>query len=560
MTMQPGIDVPFLVVGAGPTGLTAAKLAAQAGQAVMVVERRDGPQRSPAAHVVNARTQEIFRQAGFDMGAIATLAKPPADAGHVNFVTRLNGRLIGRLPFEQQGDDMLQVTPHPLRNISQHRLEPEMAAQVLGSPLVDLRYDTEWVSSTQDDDAVVSLLRDTVSGAEVSVRSSWLIAADGAGSSVRKSCGIDMVGPAAIQSFVAVHFRGDLRRYASNGPGALHFVMDPAANGTFIAHDIDRESVFMFGFDPVSESLQDYGNARCAEIVRAAIGDAEADVEVVGTGTWHMTAQVAERFRHGRVFLAGDAAHRFPPTGGMGLNTGVGDVHNLMWKILFVENGNAPLSLLDTYESERKPVAEVNSQQSLTNAFKMVILAGALDLHPGATGADLDAVLDDPSRAASIAAAVEEQRTHFDMLNLQLGYTYETPLNRGTTRSPDEIDPTVFRPDGAVGSRLPHAWVSDGTSTLDSVGGSAMTLFSFGDHDAWADAVALCTVPMHHVRVGLDIDPGAQWSALCAVGGDGALLVRPDQHIAWSVERVPHDAPGALGGALSATLRSVRGT
>jgi 2-polyprenyl-6-methoxyphenol hydroxylase-like FAD-dependent oxidoreductase len=534
--------------------LTAAQLVARAGHGVVVVDRRDGPQRSPAAHVVNARTLEIFRQAGFDMRAIGALARPPADAGHVNFVTRLNGRLIGRLPFEQQGDDLLDITPHPLRNISQHKLEPELAAQVRMSPLVDLCYDTEWVSSRQDDDGVVSLLRDTVTGAEVSVRSSWLIGADGAGSPVRRSCSIEMIGPAAIQSFVTVHFRGNLRRHAGDRPGALHFVMDPGANGTFIAHDIDRESVFMFGFDPARESLEDYDNARCTEIVRAAIGDGAADVEVVGTGTWHMTAQVAEHFRCGRVFLAGDAAHRFPPTGGMGLNTGVADVHNLVWKILFVENGNASPSLLDTYENERKPVAEVNSQQSLTNAFKMVILADALGLHPGATGVDLDTVLDDPSRAAVIATAVEEQRTHFDMLNLQLGYAYETPLNRGTARTADEIDPTVFRPDGSVGSRLPHAWVGDGRSTLDFVGSSALTLFSFGSHGVWAEAVASCTVAVHHVCVGVDIEPGAKWGSLCSVGNDGAMLVRPDQHIAWSVERKPHDAPAALRGALAAVL------
>jgi 2-polyprenyl-6-methoxyphenol hydroxylase-like FAD-dependent oxidoreductase len=510
----------------------------------------------PAAHVINARTLEIFRQAGFDMGAIGALARPPADAGYVNFVTRLNGRLIGRLPFEQQGDDLLDITPHPLRNISQHKLEPELAAQVRMYSLVDLRYDTEWVSSTQDDDGVVSLLRDTVTGAKVSVRSSWLIAADGAGSPVRRSRGIEMIGPAAIQSFVTVHFRADLRRYTGDRPVVLHFVMDPGANGTFIAHDIDRESAFMFGFDPASESLEDYDNRRCTEIVRAAIGDGAAEMEVVGTGTWHMTAQVADRFRDSRAFLVGDGAHRFPPTGGMGLNTGVADVHNLVWKILFVENGNASPFLLDSYESERKPVAEINSQQSLTNAFKMVFLADALGLHPGATGADLDASLNDPSRAAVIAAAVEEQRTHFDMLNLQLGYTYETPLNRGTARTPDEIDPTVFCPDGAVGSRLPHAWVGDGRSTLDFVDSSVMTLFSFGNHGVWAGEVAACTVTVHHVRVGIDIEPGAQWGGLCSVGAGGALLVRPDQHIAWSAGTMPHDAAAALREALSATLGS----
>ena len=143
MTATGGVDVPFLVVGAGPTGLVAARLVSNSGRGCMVVDRRDGPQRAPAAHVINARTLEILRQAGFDMATIVALAKPPADAGHVNFVTRLNGRLIGRLPFEQQGDDMLGVTPHPLRNISQHRLEPELASQVRGSASVDLRYRTE---------------------------------------------------------------------------------------------------------------------------------------------------------------------------------------------------------------------------------------------------------------------------------------------------------------------------------------------------------------------------------------------------------------------------------
>lgn len=554
MTLPDGIDVPFLIVGAGPTGLAAAQLVSNAGRACMVVERRDGPQRAPAAHVINARTLEIFRQSGFDMAAIATLAKPPTDAGHVNFVTRLNGRLIGRLPFEQQGDDMLDVTPHPLRNISQHKLEPEMSAQVRKSPFVNLRYSTEWISSIQENDCVVSLLRNTETGVETTVRSSWLIAADGAGSPVRKSCGIEMIGPAAIQSFVAVHFRANLRRYTRDRPGALHFVMDPEVNGTFIAHDIDHESVFMFGFDPSRESAQDYGPERCIGIVRAAIGDEAADVEVIGVGTWHMTAQVAERFRLGRMFLAGDAAHRFPPTGGMGLNTGVADVHNLVWKILFVEDRYAPVSLLDTYQSERKRVADANCLQSLTNAFKMVVLADALGLHPGATEVDLDAVLDDPSRSAVIAAAVEEQRTHFDMLGLQLGYTYETPLNRGTARAPDEIDPTTFRPDGSLGSRLPHAWVGDSVSTLDSVDRSAMTLFSFGNHDAWADAVGSCTVPVKHVREGVDINPDAQWRVLCSVGADGALLVRPDQHIAWSVERMPHDASRILRDVLEGAL------
>jgi 2,4-dichlorophenol 6-monooxygenase len=533
VTVSESAEVPYLIVGAGPVGLTAARLLSNAGKKCMVVERRDGPQRNPAAHVVNSRTLEILRQAGFDMGRISAIAQNPVDAGHVNFVTRLNGQLIGQLPFERQGDEILAVTPHPLRNISQHRLEPLMSAEVGSSPLVDLRYDTEWVSAVQSGTDVVSVIRDVRTGNAVTVRSSFLIGADGAGSPVRKSTGIDMIGPAGLQSFVAIHFRGNLRRYVGDRPGALHFVMDPEASGTFIAHDIDKESVFMVGFDPGTETVDDYDHDRCARIVRNAVGDEAADIEIVGAGTWHMTAQVAERFRDRRVFLVGDAAHRFPPTGGMGLNTGVADAHNLVWKLLAVENGNATPGLLDTYESERRPIAEVNCHQSLTNAFKMVILAGALGLHPGSTSDDLAATLADGSQRDAIAAGVQEQATHFDMLGLQLGYAYETPLNPGTAVKPEDVDPTPFRPDGRIGSRLPHAWLDDGRSTLDLVATDSLTLVTFGAHDEWHAAIAAAAPWCAHVRIGVDASTDDAWHETCGISSDGALLVRPDQHIAW---------------------------
>lgn len=534
MTMTRTDDVTCLIVGAGPVGLTAARLLSNAGRKCMVVERRDGPQRNPAAHVVNSRTLEILRQACFDMDRIAGIAQDPLDAGHVNFVTRLNGQLIGRLPFERQGDDILALTPHPLRNISQHRLEPLMSAEVTSSPLVDLRYDTEWMSAVQSETGVVSVVRDVRTGEELTVRSSYLIGADGAGSTVRKSTGIQMIGPAGLQSFVAIHFRGNLRSHVGDRVGALHFVMDPEANGTFIAHDIDNESVFMTGFNPDAESIDEYGTDRCARIVRRAIGDDTADIEIVGVGTWHMSAQVAEQFRDRRVFLAGDAAHRFPPTGGMGLNTGVADAHNLVWKLLAVENGEASPGLLDTYESERRPVAEINCHQSLTNAFKMVILAGALGLHPGSTSEELEATLADPAQRDAIAAGVQEQATHFDMLGLQLGYVYETTLNPGTAVKPEDVDPTTFRPNGQIGSRLPHAWLADGRSTLDLVDPGSLTLLTFGAHDEWDEAMTSAASRCVQVRIDADEAVGDVWRGTCGIGVDGALLVRPDQHIAWT--------------------------
>jgi 2,4-dichlorophenol 6-monooxygenase len=225
-----------------------------------------------------------------------------------------------------------------------------------------------------------------------------------------------------------------------------------------------------------------------------------------------------------------------------------------VWKLLAVESGSAPLSLLNTYESERRPIAEINCHQSLTNAFKMVVLAEALALHPGATSADLAATLADPTRAEVIAAGVAEQSTHFNMLGLQLGYVYETNLNGGQTPAMDSIDPTPFNPTGEIGSRLPHAWVDGETSTLDLVSQDGFTLFSFGEHEAWDSALQKLDMSMNHVRVGDTTHVSDAWRQLCGIEIGGALLVRPDQHIAWRSVDLSADPAADLVHAMRAIL------
>jgi 2-polyprenyl-6-methoxyphenol hydroxylase-like FAD-dependent oxidoreductase len=536
------VDVDVLIVGAGPVGMLGGILASRQGLTALVVERRDGPQTSPAAHVVNARTYEICRQAGLDMERIFAAGKSEADAGHVNFVSRLSGDLIGRLPFERQGEACLEYTPTPLRNLSQHRFEPILADELRASPGAELRYRYQWEHSEQLDDGVVSDIVDLDTGETTRVRSRYVIGCDGAGSGVRKLLGIEMVGPPLLQCYLMIHFAADLRALTAERPAVLHFTLDPEATGAFIAHDVESDWVFMHAIDPSTESVDDYDDGRCVEVIEKAAGT-ELDARIVGKGTWWMSSQTVDSMGRGRIFLAGDSAHRFPPTGGLGLNSGVQDIHGLMWRLAAIVAGRASDALLDSYEIERIPVAQNNAHQSLTNAIKMVEVPAALGTDAEPTRERLHASLNDPTKADAIAAAVELQREHFDLFGLQLGYVYAEGalVPEGPPAEPGS--PSEYEPTARPGARMPHAWLEEvgGRSTLDLVPLDRPVLFSFGDHEVWGDARGSADVAT--VRVGVDTPALDSWRKVCDVGESGALLVRPDHHVAWRAH-TSAQAPG----------------
>jgi 2-polyprenyl-6-methoxyphenol hydroxylase-like FAD-dependent oxidoreductase len=559
------IETPVLIVGAGPVGLMAGLLLAQHGIASHIVERRAGAQRAPAAHAVNARTFEICRQAGVDMDAIQAASLDPADAGFTYWVTKLGGEVLGRLPYERQNEEVLAFTPTPLRNLSQHRFEPILLDSLKQSGTAP-RYGHRWDAAEQDEGGVTSRITELETGRVYEVRSRYLLAADGAGSPVRKWLGIPQLGPESLQSFVMIHFEANLRALVGNDLGVLYWVCDPECGGVFVAHDIDREWVFMHSWDPDRESADRYDVAVCEALVRRALASSDVSFTIRTISPWTMTCQVAECYRDGRVFLIGDSAHRFPPTGGLGLNTGVQDAHNLIWKLAAVEAGWASPSLLDTYESERQPVARYNADQSLQNAMRLLEVPQALGLSNDAEASKraFAETIGDPKRRRELAAAIANQAEHFDMLGLQLGFAYETGaiVADGTDKSVPANPVRDFIPTSRPGARLPHGWVErngERVSTLDLISLQGFTLLVGPDGSAWLDAARTASVPIQCIRIGRDItDPTDWWTSVAALGPDGALLVRPDQHIAFRARRGVADPHTVLTHAIASMLGRVQ--
>jgi 2,4-dichlorophenol 6-monooxygenase len=551
LTVSP-VETPVLVVGAGPAGMMTSLLLSRLGIPSRVVERRDGPLTAPAAHVVNARTFEIFRAAGFDMRALADACEDPADAGTVRWVTTLAGKELGRLPFERQGDDTLAVTPTPLRNLSQHRLEPLLLDELRRCRDVEIAHGHEWLDAEQDATGTTSHVRDHTTGRGYQVRSRWLVAADGAASRIRKHLGIELVGPDRLQSFVMIHFEANLRPLVRQRPGILYWTTAPGATGTLVAHSIDSTWVYMHPWDPDRESAADYTEDVCRAIVRRALGTDDYPFSIRTIRSWMMTAQIAERYRRGRALLVGDAAHRFPPSGGLGLNTGVQDAHNLAWKIAAVEAGWAAEALLDTYDVERRPVAEHNAEVSLENALRLGEVYQAVAAEDAV--ADFDAPVSD-----AVRTAIANQAEHFDMLGLQLGFTYRCGaiLANGDAASTAAAPVREYRPSAVPGARVPHAWVTRGgdrISTLDLFSYDRFTVISGPAARGWQRA-AVDGVPIEHVVIGLDVsDEDGHWMRLLGIDDDGAVLVRPDQHVAWRSRHGVADAAGALEHALATVL------
>ncbi|MFE4515568.1 FAD-dependent monooxygenase [Kitasatospora sp. NPDC056783] len=551
------IDAPVVIIGAGPVGLATALVLGRHGVRSVVCEQYGGINPHPRAHVVNTRSMELFRAWGI-ADAVRADAVEPAQAGTILWKQTLAGEPLGRIDFADGTRSSLTQRAHAsaeqLVSCAQDRVQRHLLDAVLAQGAATIHYDTTVVEVTDQGDTVDVTLEGA--GGRQVLRTRYVVAADGAVGSTRDGLGIAMEGSPVLGHQLNIYFHADLSPWMRQAPALLVWLINDTSPGVLIGMDGARRWTFQRSFDPTVESPQDYPPERCAQIIRDAVGTTELDVDIRSVGSWTLTARTAETYRVGRVLLVGDAAHQFPPTGGLGMNSGLADADNLGWKLAAVLSGRASDALLDSYERERRPVAVENARHSMLNAIKMAEVG--IGPETAAIAARLASA--DPAVAATerrrIAEAVPRQRPHFDALNQEIGYVYGAARQVFGVGGPPP-SATDYTPTAVPGARLPHAWVEragERLSTHDLLG-PGFTLITGPMGTGWADSLAepcsgsgeesgedSCTDPgepaegmvQRTVVIGRDVtSPDGRCPELLGIGADGALLVRPDGHIAW---------------------------
>jgi putative polyketide hydroxylase len=520
-----------LIVGGGLVGLSAALCLQYHGVDYVLVERNLRPSPLPRSRGVHARTMEIFRQ----VGAEPAVARAAASALKMG---KFGGARMGRSLVESEA---LDIGRGPLGAEEPSPSSFSFCPQVLLEPVLrdlarerggDLRFGTELSSFFQDGDRITTTLTDVRGGGTEVLHADYLIAADGASSPVRHNLDVKSTTRPPTRHYLNLYFHADLSDLVRGRTFSQCEIANEKVSGLLLAKNNTDEWSFHLAYDPERESPRDYPDERCIDLLHAAIGPAAEgrEIRLLGRGAWDTGSAVVEEYRRGRIFLAGDAAHRHAPWGGFGANTGVADVHNLAWKLAAVLRGEAGDGLLDTYQPERRPRALLAADQaSLRDDFLSRF----------------------GHRTPENTEAVDQ---HLGFAPIMTRYRYDSTAVDGARG-----DTAVDRLTGQVGTRVPHVWLesADGEqcSTLD-LAGPGFTLLTGPDPkggEEWRQAAeGLATV--HRIGPGAALrDVDARWPAQAGLRDDGALLVRSDGFVAARSDEGL--TPATLGKVLCALTR-----
>jgi 2,4-dichlorophenol 6-monooxygenase len=572
------VETDVLIVGSGPAGASAALALSTYGVPNIVVTRYASLADTPRAHITNQRTMEVLRDLGVEQEVVAQ-ATPQHLMGNTTFCTSLAGEELGRV--RSWGNDPLVQAEHELASptrmcdMPQHLMEPVLvnAAVARGTRL---RFETEYLSHIQDADGVTATVRDRLRGDTYEIRAKYLIGADGGRSRVAEHAGLPMGGQMGVAGSINIVFEADLTRYTAHRPSTLYWVLAPGATVGGIGAGLVRcvrpwtEWLIVWGYD-VDAGAPDLTTEYAEEIVRRLVGDDDIPVTIKSSSAWTVNEMYAESYANGRVFCAGDAVHRHPPSNGLGSNTSIQDAYNLAWKLKLVLDGVAAPKLLDSYTAERAPVGRqivTRANQSIRETAPVFeALDGLSPQTPEQLWANIAARKDTTEAAgkqrAELRKAIAFKSYEFNAHGVDLNqrYTSGAIVPDGTPDPGFTRDPELHhQPSSRPGARLPHAWITSGSrtlSTLDTVGRGRFTLLTGIGGEAWVRAAEAQEVEIATVVIGPGQeyeDPYGDWARLSEIPDAGALLVRPDGFVAFRHASAAPDAGELLADALRTIL------
>jgi len=529
------LETDVLIAGGGPCGLMLANELGRRGIRCLLIDAKPGTAFNPQANATQARTMEHFRRLGF-AHEIRAQGLPPDHPTDIAYFTRYSAHELARISLPTAAEAIVKVKamtgswsaaelPH---RVSQKFVEQTLRQHAQSWPSADVRYGWKLERFSDDGASVTATIRPSAGGAAQEVRARFLVGADGARSFVRQQLGIEWGGVTGIQrefmggKMFAVYLRAPQFLSVLRHPKAWMYVAVNHERRAFMA-SVDGEAEYAFHASlRTGEEADHWTEADARRVFAEAVGT-EVPIEILSMGTWLAGhALVARQFQRGRVFIAGDAAHLFTPTGGLGYNTAVEDAVNLGWKLASVVRGKAPLALLDSYEAERKPLAERNTGYARRFADSVGLFAAKPEL-------DEDSSRGEAERELASRHLNEHARLEFNIPGVTFGGRYDgSPLivADGAPLPPDE--PNTYTPTASPGGRPPHAWLADGRSLFDLFH-AEWTLLALGpDAPATEAFEAAARASGTDLRVVRLPEP-----SLLALYEAPLALIRPDQIVAW---------------------------